>query len=111
MALALLGNGDEAVELFHMLNPINHTRTPADVERYKAEPFVLAADVYTHAPHIGRGGWMWDTGAAAWMYLLGLESLLWLRLYGGHLSILPGIARSWEGFVWGLRRWGGVGCR
>ncbi|MCC6652014.1 MAG: hypothetical protein IT348_12755, partial [Candidatus Eisenbacteria bacterium] len=54
MAMARLGNGDEAVELFHMLNPLNHTRTAAGVERYKAEPYVIAADVYTHAPHIGR---------------------------------------------------------
>ena len=68
MAIAQLGNGDEAVELFHMLNPINHTRTPADVERYKVEPYVVAADVYTHPAHIGRGGWTWYTGSAAWMY-------------------------------------------
>jgi cyclic beta-1,2-glucan synthetase len=99
MALAFLGNGDEAVELFHMLNPINHTRTPADVERYKAEPFVLAADIYAHAPHIGRGGWTWYTGAAAWMYRLGLESILGLRMNGAHLSVQPCIAASWAGFV------------
>src|SRR5438128_12307431 len=57
MAIAHLGSGDEAVELFHMLNPINHTRSPADVERYQVEPYVMAADVYTHPAHIGRGGW------------------------------------------------------
>ena len=68
MAIAQLGSGDEAVELFHMLNPINHTRTPADVERYKVEPYVVAADVYAHPAHIGRGGWTWYTGSAAWMY-------------------------------------------
>lgn len=56
MAIAHLGNGDEAVELFHMLNPINHSRTRADVERYKVEPYVVVADVYTHPAHMGRGG-------------------------------------------------------
>src|SRR6185503_2455641 len=44
MAVAALGNGDEAVELFHLLNPVNHTRTPGDVTRYKVEPYVVAAD-------------------------------------------------------------------
>ncbi len=65
MAIAQMGSGDEAVELFHMLNPINHSRTPAAVERYKVEPYVVAADVYTHPAHIGRGGWTWYTGSAA----------------------------------------------
>src|SRR5262245_50873592 len=80
MATALVGNGDEAVEMFHMLNPINHSRTAADIERYQAEPFVVAADVYAHPAHTGRGGWTWYTGSAAWMYRVGLESILGLRV-------------------------------
>ena len=99
MAIAHLGGGDEAVELFHMLNPINHTRTPADVERYRVEPYVVAADVYTHPAHIGRGGWTWYTGSAAWMYRLGLESILGLRRRGDSFSVAPCIPRSWSGFV------------
>jgi cyclic beta-1,2-glucan synthetase len=99
MAIAYLGSGDEAVELFHMLNPINHTRTPADVERYKAEPYVVAADVYTHPAHIGRGGWTWYTGSAAWMYRLGLESILGLRRRGRCFAIAPCVPGSWDGFV------------
>ena len=79
MALARLGSGDEAAELFHMLNPINHTRTARDVALYKAEPYVVAGDVYARAPHAGRGGWSWYTGSAAWMYRAGLESMLGLR--------------------------------
>jgi cyclic beta-1,2-glucan synthetase len=98
MAIAHLGSGDEAVELFHMLNPVNHTRTPAGVERYMVEPYVVAADVYMHPAHIGRGGWTWYTGSAAWMYRLGLESILGLRRRGHCLSIAPCIPRSWEGF-------------
>jgi len=98
MAIAHLGSGDEAVELFHMLNPINHTRTPADVERYQVEPYVVAADVYTHPAHIGRGGWTWYTGSAAWMYRLGLESILGLRRRGPRFAIAPCIPSSWDGF-------------
>jgi cellobiose phosphorylase len=98
MAIAALGSGDEAVELFHMLNPINHTRTPADVDRYKVEPYVVAADVYTHPAHIGRGGWTWYTGSAAWMYRLGLESILGLTRRGACFAIAPCIPGSWGGF-------------
>jgi len=79
MASARLGNGDEAVELFHMLNPVNHTRTAAGVERYKAEPYVLAGDVYANPLHVGRAGWSWYTGSAGWMYQAGLDSILGLR--------------------------------
>jgi cyclic beta-1,2-glucan synthetase len=98
MAIARLGNGDEAVELFHMLNPINHTRTPADVARYRVEPYVVAADVYAHPAHLGRGGWTWYTGSAAWMYRAGLESILGLTQRGDHLAIAPCIPRAWQGF-------------
>ena len=62
LAVARLGQGDDAVEFFHMLNPINHTRTPREVERYQTEPYVLAGDVYAHPQHEGRGGWTWYTG-------------------------------------------------
>jgi cyclic beta-1,2-glucan synthetase len=89
MAMAHLGSGDEAVELFHMLNPINHNRTPADVQRYQVE-------------HIGRGGWTWYTGSAAWMYRLGLESILGLRRRGQRFSVAPCIPGTWNGF---LVRW------
>ncbi len=99
MAIAQLGSGDEAVEMFHMLNPINHTRTRGDVERYKVEPYVVAADVYTHPAHIGRGGWTWYTGSAGWMYRLGLESILGLKRRGQTFAVEPCIPASWERFV------------
>ncbi|HEY3739129.1 MAG TPA: hypothetical protein VGL53_04755, partial [Bryobacteraceae bacterium] len=95
MALATLGSGDEAAELFHMLNPINHTRTIGDVARYRAEPYVVAGDVYARAPHAGRGGWSWYTGSAAWMYRAGLESILGLRRRGATFSIDPCISSLW----------------
>jgi cyclic beta-1,2-glucan glucanotransferase len=105
MALARLGSGDEVAELFHMLNPINHTRTPADVARYKAEPYVVAGDVYARAPHAGRGGWSWYTGSAAWMYRAGLESMLGLRRRGDTFSIDPCIPSSWPEYeiTWRVR--------
>ena len=95
MAVARLGSGDEAVELFHMLNPVNHTRTAADLDRYKAEPYVLAGDVYAHPDHAGRAGWTWYTGSAGWMYRAGLESILGLRRAGSTFAIDPCIPTSW----------------
>ena len=103
MAVAQLGSGDEAVELFHLLNPINHARTPGDVARYKAEPYVVAADIYAHPAHAGRGGWTWYTGSAGWMHRAGLESILGLKRRGATLSLDPCIPFVWPGFSVALR--------
>lgn len=99
MAVARLGAGDEAVELFHMVNPINHSRTLADMDRYKAEPYVLAGDVYTHPAHLGRGGWTWYTGAAGWMYRTGLEQILGLTRHGLTFRLDPTIPASWPRYT------------
>ncbi len=106
MAMAKLGSGDEAVELFHMLNPVNHARTAADVERYKAEPYVVAGDVHSNPAHAGRAGWTWYTGSAGWMYRAGLESILGLRRRGSSLEIDPCIPSSWPEYaiVWRFGR-------
>ena len=99
MALAKLGSGDEAAEIFHMLNPINHARTPADADHYKIEPYVMAGDVYGRAPHAGRGGWSWYTGSASWMYRAGIESMLGLRRRGRTFSVDPCIPASWPEYT------------
>jgi cyclic beta-1,2-glucan synthetase len=98
LAFAKLGQGQQAVDLFSLLNPINHARTPAEVDRYKVEPYVVAADVYSVAPHVGRGGWTWYTGAAGWMYRAGLEGILGIRREGEYLLIDPCIPDAWPGF-------------
>jgi cyclic beta-1,2-glucan synthetase len=98
MAIAALGNGDEVVELFHLLNPINHARSRRDVDRYKVEPYVVAADVYSNPRHAGRGGWTWYTGSAGWLYRLGLESILGLTRGGAVFALDPCIPASWPGY-------------
>ena len=98
MAIARLGNGDEAVELFHMLNPINRTRTGPGTERYKGEPYVMAGDVYSNRLHEGRAGWTWYTGAAGWMYRAGLESILGMRRHGSVFEMDPCVPLSWTEF-------------
>jgi cyclic beta-1,2-glucan synthetase len=95
LAYAALGDGDKAGDLFSILNPINHASTRAGVQRYKVEPYVMAADVYTEPPHVGRGGWTWYTGSAGWMYQAGIEWILGFRLRGTTLLIDPCIPRAW----------------
>ncbi|WP_296554946.1 glucoamylase family protein [Pigmentiphaga sp.] len=98
LAYTALGNGDKAVELFSMLNPVNHAHSPAGAQRYKVEPYVVAADVYSVAPHAGRGGWTWYTGSAAWMYRAGVEGILGIQRTGMFLTLNPCIPAAWPGF-------------
>jgi len=98
MAFAKMGESDRAWELFGMLNPINHGATPEQVAIYKVEPYVVAADVYAVAPHIGRGGWTWYTGSAGWMYRLLVETLLGVNLEGNQLRITPRLPATWQGY-------------
>ncbi len=98
LAFALLGDGDRAHELFSIINPINHASTRAGIHRYKVEPYVVCADVYSSPQHVGRGGWTWYTGSAGWMYRTAVEATLGINLRGGVLSIDPCIPRAWSGF-------------
>jgi cyclic beta-1,2-glucan synthetase len=97
-----LGSGDEAVELFHMLNPVNHSRTTSNVDREKVEPYVIAGDVYARSPHAGRGGGSGYTGSAGWLCRAGLERILGLRRRGATFVVEPCIPSSWPEYhiVW-----------
>ncbi|MGK2856899.1 MAG: GH36-type glycosyl hydrolase domain-containing protein, partial [Thermoanaerobaculia bacterium] len=99
LALARLGNGDEAMELFHMLNPINHSRTAGQVTQYMTEPYAVAGDVYDHPAHRGRGGWTWYTGAAGWMYRVGIQGILGLQRRGASFTLDPCIPSSWPEYT------------
>jgi cyclic beta-1,2-glucan synthetase len=96
LAYVLQGNGDRAWELFQMLNPLNHAQTMEQVNKYQVDPYVVAADVYTHPQHLGRGGWTWYTGSAGWMYRIGVEYILGLQRRGASLNIAPCIPRAWQ---------------
>jgi len=99
-ALAEAGRADRAARLLEMLSPVSHGRTPEEVEVYRAEPYVIAADVYGVAPHVGRGGWTWYTGSAGWMFRVALESVLGFGIEGGDtLRLRPCIPEAWPGFT------------
>jgi cellobiose phosphorylase len=98
MAFAMLGDDERAWELFGMLNPVGHGSTSEGVAIYRVEPYVVAADVYGVAPHVGRGGWSWYTGSAGWMYRLLVETLLGVNREGDQLRLMPRLRREWSGY-------------
>jgi cyclic beta-1,2-glucan synthetase len=102
LAHLLRGDGDEAMSLIDLINPVNHALDAEGLARYKVEPYVVAADVYAVAPHTGRGGWTWYTGSASWFYRVTVQHLLGLRLVAGddkrHFTVDPCIPKTWPGF-------------
>jgi cyclic beta-1,2-glucan synthetase len=104
MALAELKRGDDALRCFQILNPITHSLNKAAAERYRVEPYVVAADVYGHAPYVGRGGWTWYTGSAGWLYRAAVEGILGIRLKGGQLFVNPSLPSNWDGFAAEIER-------
>jgi cyclic beta-1,2-glucan synthetase len=103
MAFARLGDSRRAWELLALINPLNHARTAQAVATYRTEPYVVAADVYAVAPHTGRGGWTWYTGAAGWLYRLIVESLLGLRREGDRLHLAPCLPEDWSTYALSYR--------
>ncbi|MGA3156756.1 MAG: glucoamylase family protein, partial [Steroidobacteraceae bacterium] len=95
MAYARLGQGTQATALLSLLNPVNRSGTRAQVHRYKVEPYVVAADVYSIGANAGRGGWTWYTGSAGWMYRAALESILGFQLNGAYLALKPCLPAQW----------------
>jgi cyclic beta-1,2-glucan synthetase len=92
---AALGDGDQAARIFRLINPISHSAKLEDAQRYRVEPYVIAADIASAPPHTGRGGWTWYTGSAAWAWRVGIEAILGLRRRGDMLELDPRIPKHW----------------
>jgi len=103
LAMARLGEGEQAMKLFRLLNPLLRTNNLKECDHYRLEPYVLAGDIYSVGKNRGRGGWSWYTGAAAWLYRCGLEALLGLKRQGDSMSIDPCLPPEWPGFSARLR--------
>lgn len=102
-ALTMQGDSDRAMQIFNMLNPVTHCRTAMDIQTYQVEPYAIAADVYGVAPHIGRGGWTWYTGSAAWSYRIVLESILGMQQRGNRIRFQPCVPETWTEFTVTIR--------
>jgi cellobiose phosphorylase len=98
MAFAQAGLPDHAWELFSMINPLRHSANRRDMETYRVEPYVVAADVYAVPPYQGQGGWTWYTGSAGWMYRLLVETFIGLRRNADRLSFEPALPSTWKNF-------------
>ena len=98
IAEAILGDGNKAVEWYKMINPIEHSRTKKEANRYKVEPYVMPADIYGNQNLLGQGGWTWYTGSSGWYYTAGIEYILGLKIYHNVLSINPCIQKEWDGY-------------
>ena len=96
IAESILGFGDKAFEFYRMINPIEHSRTKDASNKYKVEPYVIAADVYGQGNLIGRGGWTWYTGSSSWYYKAGIEYILGLKIENGYMTINPCIPKDWK---------------
>ena len=90
-ALALFADGqyDEGYEILSMINPVNRSNTLEEVRKYRVEPYVLAADVYSNPDVVGMGGWSQYTGAAGWYYKVVTETLLGIKRNKGNITINP----------------------
>jgi cyclic beta-1,2-glucan synthetase len=96
LAFAGLGEPESAMRIFGLIQPLGHGATRAAAERYRVEPYVVAADIASEPPHVGRGGWTWYTGAAAWTWRLGVEGILGIRRVDGGVRIVPCIPPHWQ---------------
>ena len=92
----MLGFGDKALELYRMINPIEHSRTKDASNKYKVEPYVIPADIYGANNLAGRGGWTWYTGSSSWYYKAGIEYILGLKIEKGYMKIQPCIPKEWK---------------
>lgn len=94
----MLGFGDKTVELYKMINPIEHARVKDAANKYKVEPYVIPADIYGSGNLAGRGGWTWYTGSSSWFYKAGIEYIIGLKIQNGKLKIEPCIPKEWKEF-------------
>ena len=96
IAEAILGFGDKALDLFKMINPIEHSKTKELSNKYKIEPYVISADIYGYGNLSGQGGWSWYTGSASWYYICAIKYILGFRIENGELEIRPSIPKYWN---------------
>ena len=96
IAEAILNKTEQTIEMYKMINPIEHSKTEEQINKYKVEPYVVAADIYSMDNFAGRGGWTWYTGSSSWLYILQTEYILGLKIYNGRLKIRPCMPREWN---------------
>ena len=87
---------DLAYQYFTYLSPAHRAQRPAEGAVYGIEPYVMAGDVYSQPPYVGRGGWSWYTGSAAWMHRAAIESIFGLQWGAQELTFIPCLPSHWD---------------
>ncbi|MES2950840.1 MAG: glucoamylase family protein [Pseudomonadota bacterium] len=90
------GGGDDPYRYFTYLSPAHRASHPIRGTSYGIEPYAMAGDVYSQPPYVGRGGWSWYTGAAAWMHRAAIESIFGLQLGAQDLVFTPCLPSHWN---------------
>ena len=96
LALTKLGFGNKALEYLKMISPIEHTKTKQDVQKYRIEPYTIAADIYSTKGLEGTGGWSWYTGSSSWFYKVAIENILGFKIINNYIIIDPAIPSYWR---------------
>ena len=108
MAQAQRGDAQAAWFAFTCLSPAHRSRHPTQRAAYELEPYVMAGDIYSQPPYVGRGGWSWYTGSAAWLQRAAIESMFGLQLRHDTLRLTPCLPPDWNEAELSLRRDGRV---
>jgi cyclic beta-1,2-glucan synthetase len=95
---------DTVYRFFTYLSPAHRAQHPVRGPVYGIEPYVVAGDVYAQPPYVGRGGWSWYTGAAAWLQRSAIESIFGLHLGARELYFTPCLPSHWPRAELTLRR-------
>ena len=98
IAEIILNKPQEAMDIYKMINPIEHSKNNEQVAKYKVEPYAVEADIYGENEFAGRGGWTWYTGSSGWMFTLQAEYILGLKIHHGELKIMPSVPKDWNKF-------------
>ncbi len=95
MAQAKTGDAEAAWESFKALSPAHRSEHPTRGPVYELEPYVMAGDIYGSPPYVGRGGWSWYTGSAAWLHRAAIETLIGLSVEPGRIRLTPCLPAHW----------------
>ena len=98
IAESILNFNEKVMDIYKIINPIEHSLTKQEIDKYKVEPYVVEADICAENFLAGRGGWTWYTGSSSWLYKAQIENILGIKITNGNLKINPCVPQSWGKF-------------
>lgn len=95
-AYTLVEQPERAYEAYRKICPPNRS---ADIDTYKAEPYVTPGNVDGPlSEYYGRGGWTWYTGSSQWLHRVATHWILGIRPQADGLLVEPSIPAHWPGY-------------